>query len=84
MRPHKVISAFTAGGEVISPPGPWTPPDQGTADRLLKARCLKAPKASVNDADGEQAPATEQRPKAAPKVTEKAKTSRKTRGGKKK
>ena len=42
MGPHKVIAAFRVRGKLVEPPCKWTPPNEATAARLIKAGCLKA------------------------------------------
>ncbi len=47
MQAHRVIAAFKHRGMRITPPGPWTPPTQAVADKLIAAGCLKRPAASA-------------------------------------
>jgi hypothetical protein len=79
MRPHRIKSAFRAGGRTIGPQDQreWTPPDQETADRLIKAGCLRAPKDKPEAELAEQPePETEAEPKPKP-ATKKKVTKRK-------
>lgn len=43
MKPHRILSAFKHAGQLIEPPGMWTPPSVGVAERLVAAKCLRAP-----------------------------------------